>query len=69
MSHVAHCLSRSQGDVRRLIRCGRLKALRDGDQWRVDPRDFDAYLAQCRQDAMEAIEQSPAAKSFARASA
>jgi excisionase family DNA binding protein len=55
VSHVAHRLSRSQGCVRRLIRSGKLKALRDGGVWRVELREYEAYLERCRRDALEAI--------------
>lgn len=48
VSHVAHRLSASPEFVRRLIREGRLPAIRLGIRWRVDPRDLEAYIDACR---------------------
>lgn len=48
VSHVAHRLSASQEFVRRLIRDGRLAAIRIGTRWRVDPRDLETYIDACR---------------------
>ena len=52
---MARRLSRSQGYVRRLIRSGKLKALRDGGAWRVEALALDAYFERCRQDALNRI--------------
>ncbi len=65
--HVARRLSRSVGYVRRLIRDGKLVAVWEGDEWRVDPREFEAYLDRCRQAARERTRR--AVRSFPRASA
>jgi len=46
--HVAHRLSASQGFVRRLIREGKLAAIRMEQRWRIDPRDLEAYIESCR---------------------
>lgn len=48
VAHVAHRLRISQEQVRRLIRTGKLKALRLGTRWRVDETDLDAYLKSLR---------------------
>ena len=48
VSHVAHRLSSSQEFVRRLIREGKLAAIRLGTRWRVDPLDLQAFLDQQR---------------------
>ena len=44
VSHVAHRLSASQEYVRRLIRDRKLKAIRLGTRWRVDPVDLQAFI-------------------------
>lgn len=44
VSHVAHRLSFSQEWVRRLIREKKLKAIRLGGRWRVDPEDLQRFL-------------------------
>jgi excisionase family DNA binding protein len=44
VAHVAHRLSASQEFVRRLIRDGKLKAVRLGKRWRVDPVDLEAFI-------------------------
>jgi excisionase family DNA binding protein len=49
--HVAHRLSASQGFVRRLIREGKLAAIRMEQRWRIDPRDLEAYIDACRKAA------------------
>ena len=48
VAHVAHRLSCSQAFVRRLIRDGRLPALRIGNRWRIEETDLGAYLAACK---------------------
>lgn len=48
VNHVAHRLSAGQGYVRRLIREGKLKAIRLGTRWRIDPDDLEAYIDSCR---------------------
>jgi excisionase family DNA binding protein len=45
---VAYALRVSQETVRRLIRTGKLTAVRIGSQWRVDPRDLQAFIDQRR---------------------
>jgi excisionase family DNA binding protein len=45
---VAYALKSSQEFVRRLIRDGRLPAVRLGAHWRVDARDLEAYIDACR---------------------
>jgi len=44
VAHVAHRLSASQEFVRRLIREGKLKAIRIGRRWRIDPADLEAFI-------------------------
>lgn len=44
VSHVAHRLSSSDEYVRRLIRAGKLKAIRLGTRWRVDPLVLQAFI-------------------------
>lgn len=44
VSHVAHRLSSSQEFVRKLIRDGKLAAIRLGTRWRVDPADLQAFI-------------------------
>jgi len=44
VSHVAHRLSASHEYVRRLIREGKLPAIRLGTRWRIDPLDLQAFL-------------------------
>lgn len=41
---VAYYLKCSQETVRRLIREGKLTAIRLGTQWRVDPSDLKAFM-------------------------
>jgi excisionase family DNA binding protein len=48
VAHVAHRLSASQEFVRRLIREGKLRAIRIGRRWRVDPADLEAFIDQQR---------------------
>jgi excisionase family DNA binding protein len=48
VAHVAHRLSASPGFVRRLIREGKLTAIRMESRWRIDPRDLEAYIDRCR---------------------
>jgi excisionase family DNA binding protein len=48
VAHVAHRLSCSQAFVRRLIRDGRLAALRIGNRWRIEEADLVAYIAACK---------------------
>jgi excisionase family DNA binding protein len=57
VSHVAHRLSRSQGYVRRLIRAGKLEALRVEHRWRVEERALEAYLERCRQEAQRRVQR------------
>lgn len=45
---VAYQLKSSQEFVRRLIRQGRLPAIRLSSHWRVDARDLEAYIDACR---------------------
>jgi excisionase family DNA binding protein len=45
---VAYQLKSSQEFVRRLIRQGRLPAIRLSSHWRVDARDLEAYIDLCR---------------------
>lgn len=47
VSHIARRLSTSQEFVRRLIREGRLPAIRMGTRYRVTERAYDAYVAAC----------------------
>lgn len=44
VAHVAHRLSASPEFVRRLIRDRKLKAIRMGRRWRVDPADLEAFI-------------------------
>jgi excisionase family DNA binding protein len=53
VSHVAHRLSSSQEYVRRLIRDGKLAAIRLGTRWRVDPLDLQAFIERQRHAAKE----------------
>jgi len=46
---VAYYLKCSQETVRRLIREGKLTAIRLGTQWRVDPLDLKAFMDAHRQ--------------------
>jgi excisionase family DNA binding protein len=49
VSHVAHRLGASQDFVRRLIREGRLPAVRLSPRFlRVDARDLETYIEACR---------------------
>ena len=48
VQHVAHRLSASQEFVRRLIREGKLEAIRLGTRWRVDPAALQAFIDQQR---------------------
>lgn len=44
VAHVAHRLSVCHEFVRRLIRDRKLKAIRMGRRWRIDPADLEAYI-------------------------
>ena len=59
VSHVAHRLSASQEFVRRLIRDGKLAAIRLGTRWRVDPADLQAFIARQRRAATEDAPERP----------
>jgi excisionase family DNA binding protein len=50
VSHVAHRLSVSDGYVRKLIREKKLKAIRLGSIFRIDPDDLQAFINQLRDD-------------------
>lgn len=48
VAHVAHRLSASQEYVRRLIRDGKLRAIRLGTRYRVDPVDLQTFIDAAR---------------------
>ena len=52
VAHVAHRLCASQGYVRRLIREGKLAAIRLGTRWRVDPEDLKRFIDAQREPAV-----------------
>lgn len=53
---VATRLSISRDVVRELLKSGSLVGIRwsKGGEWRIDPRDLDAFLARCRLQRPEA---------------
>jgi putative molybdopterin biosynthesis protein len=48
LDEVAETLAVSISTVRRIVKRGDLEAVRVGDQWRVAPSDFDAYVRRGR---------------------
>jgi len=50
VSHVAHRLSVSDGYVRKLIREKKLKAIRLGSIFRIDPDDLQAFILSLKDD-------------------
>lgn len=48
VADVAKQLQISEDTVRRWIKSGKLPALKIGKEWRVDPEELKAFLAQSR---------------------
>lgn len=44
VAHVAHRLGFGQEFVRELLRTHKLRGVRFGRRWRVDPRDLEAFI-------------------------
>ncbi len=68
VSHVAHRLSTSEEYVRRLIRQKKLKAIRLGARWRIDPVDLQAFIDRQRtatEDALRGRESIARSQSYA----
>lgn len=61
VAHVAHRLSVSDDFVRRLIRDGKLQAIRMGRRWRIDPVALEAFIDRQRTAGYERRQFTPPA--------